>query len=112
MRDRHETDAVACNALIDASIRGMQEACDRVDTMLQAMLDHLDGKRLLEGRPMSEEYDNPIKAMMGQLTGQRREGDRREAHRRVKLLQDELEKSLPADVPLHRRGFGVMENPR
>jgi hypothetical protein len=60
---------------------------------------------------MPEERDKHIKAMIGQLSAQRREADRHEAHRRIKLLQGELEKSLPADVPLHRRGFGVMEDP-
>ena len=28
---------------------------------------------------------------------------------RIKLLLDEREKSLPADVPLQKRGFGVMD---
>ena len=34
-----------------------------------------------------------------------------EANRRFRLLQSqtEREKSLPADVPLHQRGFGVMD---
>jgi hypothetical protein len=35
---------------------------------------------------MSEEHDKHIKAMMGQLSAQRREADRREARRRIKLL--------------------------
>jgi hypothetical protein len=60
---------------------------------------------------MSEECDKHIKAITGVLLAQRREADRREAHRRIKLLHGESEKSLPADVPLHRRGFSVMENP-
>jgi hypothetical protein len=110
MSDRYETHVVAWNLQFDASARRMRETFDRIETLLQAILDHLDGKHLLEGRPMSEERDDHIKAMMRQLTAQRREADRREALRRIKLLQGELEKSLPADVPLHRRGFGVMED--
>jgi hypothetical protein len=39
----------------------------------------------------------------------RREIDRREARRWNRLLVAEREKSLPADVPLHKRGFGVMD---
>jgi hypothetical protein len=31
------------------------------------------------------------------------------ARERGMLLQAEREKSLPADVPLHQRGFGVMD---
>ena len=34
--------------------------------------------------------------------------DMAEASRRGRLLQSELEKALP-DVPLHKRGFGVMD---
>ncbi len=36
--------------------------------------------------------------------------DMTEASRRGKLLQSEPEKPLP-DVPLHKRGFGVMDEP-
>ena len=34
-------------------------------------------------------------------------------HIETDLLEmiDDLEKSLPADVPLHKRGFGVMDEP-
>jgi hypothetical protein len=39
----------------------------------------------------------------------RRERDREEARQRGRLLIAEREKSLPADVPLHKRGFGVMD---
>ena len=62
---------------------------------------------------MSEQHDEHIKALIGQIdqhTAQRRrESDRAEAHRLDRVLLAELEKSLPADVPLHKRGFGVLE---
>ena len=46
----------------------------------------------------------------GASCGQRRrESDRAEARQRGRLLIAEREKSLPADVPLHKRGFGVLE---
>ena len=55
---------------------------------------------------MREEH---IKAMIGHHTAQRRsERDMAEASRRGRLLQSEPEKPLP-DVPLHKRGFGVMD---
>ena len=38
----------------------------------------------------------------------RSESDMAEASRRGRLLQSEPEKPLP-DVPLHKRGFGVLE---
>ena len=38
----------------------------------------------------------------------RSERDMAEASRRGRLLQNELEKRLP-DVPLHKRGFGVVD---
>ena len=52
-----------------------------------------------------------IKAFIEAHTVQQRrsERDMAEASRRGRLLQAELEKPLPADVPLHKRGFGVME---
>ena len=59
---------------------------------------------------MSEQRDEHIKALIEQHTAQhRRESDRAAARQRGRLLQSELEKSLPADVPLHKRSFGVME---
>ena len=58
---------------------------------------------------MSEQRDEHIKALTDQRTAQRRESDMAEASRRGRLLQAELEKPLPADVPLHKRGFGVMD---
>ena len=58
---------------------------------------------------MSEQRDEHIKALVEQHTAQRRESDRAEARRRGRQLLAELEMSLPADVPLHRRGFGVMD---
>jgi hypothetical protein len=54
--------------------------------------------------------DERIKALIKRHTDQlRRESDTAEASRGG-LLQSELEKSLPADVPLHKRGFGVMDD--
>ncbi|HEY2598865.1 MAG TPA: hypothetical protein VGJ79_10360 [Candidatus Dormibacteraeota bacterium] len=59
---------------------------------------------------MSEQRDEHIKALIEQTrTAQRRERDRAEARRLGRVLLAELEKSLPADVPLHKRGFGVLE---
>jgi hypothetical protein len=62
---------------------------------------------------MSEQRDEHIKALIGQIdqhTAQRRrESDRAAALQRGRLLIAEREKSLPADVPLHKRGFGVLE---
>ena len=58
---------------------------------------------------MSEQRDEHIKALIEQHTAQRRESDRAEARRRGRQLLAEQEKSLPADVPLHKRGFGVMD---
>jgi hypothetical protein len=58
---------------------------------------------------MSEQRDEHIKALIEQHTAQRRESDRAEARQRGRLLVAEREKSLPADVPLHKRGFGVMD---
>ena len=54
---------------------------------------------------MSEQRDEHIEALIEQHTAQRR----RESARAEALLQAEREKSLPADLPLHQRGFGVMD---
>ena len=60
---------------------------------------------------MSEQRDEHIKALIELHTAQRRRESDREAavRRRGRLLQAELEMPLPADVPLHNRGFGVMD---
>ena len=59
---------------------------------------------------MSEQRDEHIEALIEQHTAQRRrESARAEARQRGRLLIAEQEKSLPADVPLHQRGFGVLE---
>jgi hypothetical protein len=59
---------------------------------------------------MSEERDEHIEALIEQHTVQRRlESARAAVRQRGRLLQAELEKPLPADVPLHKRGFGVMD---
>jgi hypothetical protein len=60
---------------------------------------------------MSEQRDEHIKALMKQhLDQRRRERDREAAVRqRGRVLQAELEMPLPADVPLHKRGFDVMD---
>jgi hypothetical protein len=56
--------------------------------------------------------DEHIKDLIGRNTAQRRRehdmDDMAEASRRGRLLQSEPEKPLP-DVPLHKRGFGVMD---
>jgi hypothetical protein len=56
-----------------------------------------------------EQRDEHIKALIEQHTAQRRESDRAAARRRGRALRVELEKSLPTDIPLHKRGFGVMD---
>jgi hypothetical protein len=59
---------------------------------------------------MAEQSDEHIKALIEQHTAQRRrERVQAEARQRGRLLKAELEKPLPADVPLHKRGFGVMD---
>jgi hypothetical protein len=59
---------------------------------------------------MSEQREEHIEALIEQHTAQRRrESARADARQRGRLLQAELEKPLPADVPLHKRGFGVMD---
>jgi hypothetical protein len=58
---------------------------------------------------MRQEY---IKALVGRHVVRRRRdsdiADMIEASLSGRLLQSEPEKSLP-DVPLHKRGFGIME---
>jgi hypothetical protein len=57
-----------------------------------------------------EQRDEHVKALLEHHAAQRRrESDRAEARQRGRLLIAEREKSLPADVPLHKRGFGVLE---
>jgi hypothetical protein len=50
-----------------------------------------------------------IDALMDQITAQRRQAARRQASRSLEQILRQQEKSLPADVPLHKRGCGVME---
>ena len=58
---------------------------------------------------MTEQRAEHIKVLLEQHAAQRRgEADRAEARRLSRTLLAELEKSLPADVPLHKRGFGVL----
>jgi hypothetical protein len=69
--------------------------------------------RRQEDRSMSKIIDSMnnehIKALIEHHSVQHRsEHDMAEASRRGRLLQSEPEKSLP-DVPLHKRGFGVMD---
>jgi hypothetical protein len=54
--------------------------------------------------------DERIRALIKRLTGQLRLESNAVEASRGRLLQSELEKSLPADVPLHKRGFGVMDD--
>jgi hypothetical protein len=58
---------------------------------------------------ISQQRAEYIKLLTDQHAAQRREDARREVARSMGRLQAELEKSLPADVPLHKRGFGVMD---
>ena len=95
---------------IEALLDRTTTRSDRILEMLQLINEHLNrpaDKRPVGGGPsMSDEH---IKATMEQLTVSHIEFDRREGRRRIKLLLDEREKSLPADVPLPKRGFGVMD---
>jgi hypothetical protein len=87
----------------------MKEAFDRIEARKcrSTNIFNRPDKRLVGGGPsMSDEH---IKGTMEQLTASHIEFDRREGRRRIKLLLDEREKSLPADVPLPKRGFGVMD---
>jgi hypothetical protein len=61
--------------------------------LLQAIIDYLDAAH--------------IRALMKQLADQRLEASGRETRRQIQRSEAEL----PADVPLHKRGFGVMEDP-
>jgi hypothetical protein len=96
----------ALTARIEATCQRIMAQFDRIEAQTTAIFDHLDGRRRLPGAPMSVERNAYIEA----LRELRREAERREAQRREGLLQDEMEKLLPADVPLHKRGFGVMED--
>jgi hypothetical protein len=82
----------------DTSFPGMADAFDRILELLQSISDS-----------MSDEQDEPVEAVIEQHTALRREQQRFEVRGRSGRLQVELEKSLPADVPLHKRGFGVMD---
>jgi hypothetical protein len=53
-----------------------------------------------------DKYYQRVEAIVHQLATQRVELLRRRLRQRS---GDDLEKSLPADVPLHKRGFGVMD---
>lgn len=95
----------AWRALFQASAQRRQQeyaridaSCDRIEARLQAMLDHLDGRRPLKGRPISAERNAHIRAIT------------HEAAHRQRWLEAEPEPALP-DVPLHQRGFGVMDDP-
>jgi hypothetical protein len=62
-------------------------------------------------KSLDDMRDERIKALIKRHTGQlRRESDTGEASREGKLLQSELEQSVPGDVPLHKRGFGVIDD--
>jgi hypothetical protein len=52
-------------------------------------------------------YYERVEAIVQQLMARRGEL----LHRRVRLRQADMEESLPTDVPLHKRGFGVMDEP-
>ena len=88
----------------------MKEAFDRIEARKGRSTNIFNrpaDKRLVGGGPsMSDEH---IKGTMEQLTASHIEFDRAEGRQRGRLLIAEREKSLPADVPLHKRGFGVME---
>jgi hypothetical protein len=75
------------------------------------VLDRAGDKRLAGGGPSmpDEQRNEHIKVLIEQRTAQRRESDMALARRLSRLLISEREKSLPADVPLHKRGFGVMD---
>lgn len=76
---------------LDAGLLRLQHQFDRMHATLQAILAHLEGRRPLKGPPMSEQRRQHVRTLM--------ERDITE------------ERDLPADVPLHQRGFGVMDEP-
>ena len=90
----------AWRALFQASAQRRQQGYARIEGMLQVILHHFSGTR-----------DAHIKKLVQQLSDQRREAAQYETHLRIRRLEAELEHSLPADVPLHKRGFGVMDDP-
>jgi hypothetical protein len=81
---------------MDASFDRLDALFDRINSHLQIILDHLAGTRLLKGPPMSEQRHDHIKALTQQIAA------------RGRLAAADLEAPLP-DVPLHQRGFGVMD---
>jgi hypothetical protein len=82
---------------MDASFDRLDGILDRINTHLQIILDHLAGTRLLKGPPpMSEQRHDHTKALTQQIAA------------RGRLAAADLEAPLP-DVPLHQRGFGVMD---
>ena len=121
MSDLYDTDVIAWDAKMKEAFDRIEALLDRttaarsdcIREMLQSISEHLGspgGKRLLGGGPSmpDEQRDEHIKALLEHHTAQRRESDRAEARQRGRLLVAEREKSLPADVPLHKRGFGVL----
>jgi hypothetical protein len=79
---------------------------------LKSFFDRTGDKRLVGGGGPSmpdAQRDEHVKALIEQHTALRRESAKVAACRRGRALLAELEKSLPADVPLHKRGFGVMD---
>ena len=52
-----------------------------------------------------DKYYERMEAIVHQLVAQRGEL----LHRRIRLRQADMEESLPAGVPLHKRGFGMMD---
>ena len=116
-------DCDALTARIEATCQRIMAQFDRIDAQLTAILHHPDGRRRLPGAPMPVASSHAVLAVNSaqasverhqhireRLTAARREAERREAQNWAGRLQVELEKLLPADVPLHKRGFGVMED--
>ena len=95
---------VASGQRMQKTFDRMMATFDRIDALLQAIIDQLDPPK---GRPVPTEHDAHIKALMQQLADQRREAFRREMRRQIQRSEAEL----PTDVPLHKRGFGVMDDP-
>ena len=59
-------------------------------------------------RMRKEHFKALMRRHVVQRDGESDTVDMAEASRRGRLLQSEPEKSLP-DVPLHKRGFGIMD---
>jgi len=93
-----------------ASPRAMREepGARRLVAMTGDEKTYWDDRRRLKGIPMPRDHDEHIKRLIDEINVERSRAERARAMRRRDALLGELEKLLP-NVPLHQRGFGVMD---